>query len=311
MRLSDNPNVTLEDQTLRDGLQNVPRIIPTSEKARLFDLLVEAGIKRIQVGSFVSPKAAPQMSDTEELIAMIRPPADVALTALALNRRGLERALACGLKHVSLSVSVSDTHSRKNVNRPAGQALREVCGLIEEARRAGVSVRGGVQCAFGCQYEGPVKPKRVIETAQALAGAGADEINLADTAGMATPRKTLELTRMARTNLPLVNVSLHLHDGAGQAMRNLLAGYEGGARLFDVCVGGMGGCPANRWTGANVSTEEAVVGLGLLGAQTGVDHKKLRRAADLIKWLAPTELYGRDDLLAGHTAYSSEAYRQW
>ncbi len=281
--------VILEDQTLRDGLQNVSRIIPLPDKIGLFELLVESGIKKIQVGSFVSPRMAPQMSDTDELVRLIHPPADVVVTALALNERGLERAVAGGLRHVSLSVSVSDAHSRKNVNRSADRALIEICGLIETARRSGLTVKGGVQCAFGCRDEGVMAPETVITTAERLVRAGAEEINLADTAGMATPQSVGDLVRRARLELPETGLSLHLHGDHGQALDNLLAGYDEGARLFDVCVGGPGGCIVNQRTLSNVSTEEAAAALDARGAPTGVDREKLKKAAELLASLLSRE----------------------
>ncbi len=287
------PKVILEDETLRDGLQMEERIFTREEKTAIFNLLVEAGMKRIQVGSFVHPKAVPQMADTDPFIAGLRVPPGVLITGLILNEKGLERALKCGLKHVSMSVSVSDTHSRKNANRSSSEALAAMVPLITQARQMGLAVRAGVQCAFGCVYEGKVPEENVYAAAEALAKTGAEEINLADSTGMAIPSQVRRIVRRVREILPAQTLSLHLHDTRGLGLANLLSGYEEGVKIFDVCAGGLGGCPFIKGAAGNVPAEDAVHFLEAEGVETGVSLEKLCTVVEKLESLLNRRLPGR------------------
>ncbi len=267
--------VILEDETLRDGLQFEKMVLSLEEKLTLFHLLVEAGVKRIQVGSFVHPKIVPQMADTEELIGLTLKTPGVLITGLILNEKGLERALRSGLHHVSMSVSASDTHSRKNANVPAAEALAAMTGLIRRAADAGLTVRAGVQCTFGCVYEGAIPEDKVLSTLKALASSGAKELNLADTTGMANPRQVRRMVERVKEALPDHDLSLHLHDTRGLGLANMFAGYEAGVRIFDVATGGLGGCPFVKGATGNVPTEDAVNLFSQIGVDAGIDLKKL------------------------------------
>ena len=233
--------IFFEDQTLRDGLQSETRLFAMDEKRRLIALLTAAGFKYIQVGAFVHPRRVPQMADTDELVRNLEPPSDVAFSGLVLNARGLERAMACGLTNVALSASVSDSHSRRNTNQGADAAIAAMIDLIREALAAGLTVQGGLQCVFGCVYEGAVDADRVVAAAERMAAAGATAICLADTTGMAHPRQVETLCRRIQRALPEVELTLHLHDTRGLGLANMLAGYDAGIRRFDVCAGGLGG----------------------------------------------------------------------
>jgi hydroxymethylglutaryl-CoA lyase len=268
-----NKDLLLEDESLRDGLQMEKRILSLDEKLQLFQLLKSAGIKRIQVGSFVHPKAVPQMADTEELILAIGKQESTVVSALILNEKGLERALGCGVPHVSMSVSVSDTHSRKNAGRPAAEALAAMSQLISHAVAAGLDVRAGLQCAFGCVYEGEISEQAVLSAAETLVQAGATEINLADTTGMATPIAVRQLVEKTQKSIPEARISLHLHDTRGLGLANMLSGYEAGVRTFDVCAGGLGGCPFVKGAAGNIPTEDAVNMFESMGIQTGINLK--------------------------------------
>ena len=209
--------IVLEDETLRDGLQVEQKIFSTEEKCELFDLLLTAGIRRVQAGSFVHPKYVPQMADTDQLIPLLRERAGDAaggllLSGLVLNAKGLERALACGLTHLSMSVSVSEEHSKRNVKRSVDEALSSMTELIGQAKKAGVIVRAGAQCAFGCVYEGAIPKERVLKAFECMVAAGADEINLADTTGMGNPVLVRDLVSDVRTRWPHIVISLHMHD---------------------------------------------------------------------------------------------------
>ena len=271
--------VLLEDQTLRDGLQNEPRLLSLADKLEIARLLAAAGVRRLQVGSFVDPRRVPQMAGTEELVALVRRELPgVECTALALNERGLQRALGCGLRRLSLSVSLADSHSRRNAGCGAGEALSRVTGLVGRAREEGMVVRAGLQCAFGGDGE-PVPWRQVVAAAGQLVAAGAAEINLADTAGKAGPDDVVRLVGRVRRAVA-VPLSLHLHGPRERALANLLAGYRAGVRLFDVALGGLGGCPFVPGAGGNVATEEAAERFASLGVPTGLDVQALAAAAD-------------------------------
>mgnify|MGYP001431576271 CR=1 FL=1 len=267
------PVVLLEDETLRDGLQVESRIFTLEEKLAIYEQLKAAGVRRIQVGSFVHPQRVPQMADTDELIRTINAQREGGplLSALILNDKGLERALACGVKHVSMSVSASNTHSRKNAGKDSHDALASMSELITSAVAAGMTVRAGIQCAFGCVYEGAVPHEAVIAIAEKLALTGASEVNLADSTGMATPPAIFSLVSKVRDVAPDMGISLHLHDTRGMGMVNLFAGYRVGVRTFDVCAGGLGGCPFIRGAAGNVALEDAVNMFNSIGVDTGID----------------------------------------
>lgn len=270
--------IVLEDEALRDGLQMESRIFSLEEKLEIYRLLKSAGIKRIQVGSFVHPKIVPQMADTDELIRAIGQQNDTMVSALILNDKGLERALQSGVGHVSMSVSVSDTHSRKNARRPAADALASMTELIGQALSAGLNVRAGLQCVFGCVYEGPIAETAVLNAVENMVQTGAREINLADTTGMADPRSIRHMVEVFKKEYPDVLISLHLHDTRGLGLANLFSGYEAGVRTFDVCAGGLGGCPFVKGAAGNVPTEDAVNMFETMGISTGIDLKTLCEA---------------------------------
>ena len=278
-RAGEGGPVLLEDQTLRDGLQNEPRLLSLEGKLEIARLLAAAGVRRLQMGSFVDPRRVPQMAGTEELVRLVRRELPgVECTALALNEHGLERAIRSGLRRLSLSVSLADSHSRRNAGCGAGEALSRVTGLVGRAREEGMVVRAGLQCAFGGDGE-PVPWRQVVAAAGQLVAAGAAEINLADTAGKAGPDDVVRLVGRVRRAVA-VPLSLHLHGPRERALANLLAGYRAGVRLFDVALGGLGGCPFVPGAGGNVATEEAAERFASLGVPTGLDVQALAAAAD-------------------------------
>ena len=287
------PTVVLEDESLRDGLQFEQKILSLDEKLSLFQLMADAGVRRLQVGSFVHPKVVPQMADTDELIKAIDKLDGTVVSALILNAKGLERALQCGVSHVSMSVSISDTHSRKNARQSASEALASMTALIREALAAGLDVRAGLQCAFGCVYEGQISEDAVMTAAGAMVATGVSEINLADTTGMATPLSIRYLVRRFQEEFPDTAVSLHLHDTRGLGLANMFSGYEVGVRSFDVCTGGLGGCPFVKGAAGNVPTEDAVNLFESIGVDTGIDLKGILKAVDRYETLLGRSLPGR------------------
>jgi hydroxymethylglutaryl-CoA lyase len=286
--------VLLEDESLRDGLQFEQKVLPLADKLELFGLLAAAGFRQVQVGSFVHPRIVPQMADTEAVIRAAREMApQVVVTALVLNDKGLERAVACGMGHLSMSSSASDAHSRRNVKRPAAEAFESLLGLIRRAVAAGIHVRAGIQCAFGCVYEGAVPEARVVEMAARLADTGAAEINLADTTGMADPFQVRRLVAATRAAVPQLPLSIHLHDTRGLGLANMLAAYEAGVATFDVAAGGLGGCPFVKGASGNVAAEDAVHLFERIGVPTGIDLPALCRAVERYEELLGRCLPGR------------------
>jgi len=295
--------VILEDQTLRDGLQNESRIFSLEEKMQVVELLIRAGVSRIQLGSFVHPKIVPQMADTDELIRLAGEHSGVIFTALILNEKGLDRALACGIRHVAISVSVSDAHSLRNVNRTSDGALDAMVRLIEKAVSAGLNVRGGLQCVFGCAYQGSVEESRLLKAASAMAAAGASEINLADTTGMANPDQLRRLCALVRDALPEQPLALHLHNTRGLGMVNMLSGFESGIRIFDVCTGGLGGCPFVKGAAGNIPTEDAVHLFESLGIDTRIDLGRLVQVVELLESRLDRALPGHMNRVLKTTGY--------
>lgn len=282
-----------EDEALRDGLQIESQILTIAEKIEIFNHLRDAGVQRIQVGSFVHPKIVPQMADTDELIRTLGRQPGTVISALILNDRGLDRALACEVAHVSMSVSISDSHSRKNAKRPAAEALRSMVELIKKARSQGLEVRAGLQSAFGCVYEGVIEERAVLAAAEKMVAAGVGEINLADSSGMATPASIRSLVNLVAGNYPQLRISLHLHDTRGLGLANMFAGYEAGVRVFDVCVGGLGGCPFVRGAAGNVPTEDAVNMFESMGIATGIRLPGLIKAVEFLEARLGKTLPGR------------------
>ena len=289
---SNRHKLLIEDQALRDGLQMETRVFSLEEKLHLFELISKAGVKRIQVGSFVHPKIIPQMADTNELIHAIGKSGSTEVSALILNDKGLERAMHCGVSHLSMSVSVSDTHSRKNAGSPAADALASMTALIDEALKAGMDVRAGLQCVFGCVYEGRISMDTVLRATEKMVATGVKEINLADTTGMATPFAIRRMVARVRTAFPDVAISLHLHNTRGLGLANLFAGFEAGVYSFDTCTGGLGGCPFVRGAAGNVPTEDAVNMFESMGIATGIDLEALCEAVVYLETILARPLPG-------------------
>jgi hydroxymethylglutaryl-CoA lyase len=286
--------VVLEEESLRDGLQGESRLFSLTEKMELVRLLVEAGVRRLQLGSFVHPRTVPQMANTDALVALVRLQyPQILCTALVLNEKGLERAVRSDLDHLSMSVSVSDSHSRRNTGRSASKALENMCRLIGRAVAEGLRVRAGLQCAFGCSDEGDIPAAKVLATVTRMVEAGADEINLADTTGMAGPHQIKQLVARIRSAYPQVTLSLHCHDTRGLGLVNLYAGYEAGVRIFDTSAGGLGGCPFVQGAGGNVATEDAVHLFAGMGRETGIDRDLFCRVVDHYETLLERPLPGR------------------
>ncbi len=296
--------VLVEDEFLRDGLQNEKRLFSLAEKLAFVADLEAAGVRRIQLGSFVHPKWVPAMADTDALFERVSRKPGVTYTALILNDAGLNRALAVRAAHLSMSVSASQTHSMKNLNRSVAEARARMRPTIERALSAGVVVRAGIQSALGCGFEGAIDPAVVLEIGAEFSAIGVQEINLADTAGLANPRQVFDLCRALRDVIrPEVELSLHLHDTRGMGLANLVAGLQAGVRIFDAALGGLGGCPFVPMASGNIATEDVAFLLAGMGLQSGIDWRALRGPVARAEALLGRRLPGR----MGHVAQPGDA----
>lgn len=287
-------DVILEDEALRDGLQIEKTQLAVGEILGYVKGLEDAGLRRIQVGSFVHPKWVPQMANTDEVFRQLERKPGVVYSALVLNLKGLERALACKVPHLSVSISASETHSQKNTHRSLAESLVHIREMISTSVAAGVITRGGIQSAFGCAYEGAISTDVVCDIARLYDGLGAHEINLADSAGLANPKSIYDLVTKVRAAVsPRVTLSLHLHDTRGLGIANMVAGLQAGVTLFDSALGGLGGCPFIPKAAGNIASEDAAYALAEMGVETGVDWRKLADLALTLEGRLGRALPGR------------------
>jgi hydroxymethylglutaryl-CoA lyase len=266
--------IHIEEEGPRDGFQVEDKIIPTELKIKWINNCVEAGLKRIQICSFVHPKFVPQMADAEAVCAGISQKEGVVYSGLVLNVKGVERAIKAGLKHIAVSMSASDTHSRKNANKSISESLVEFSEMVKLAKEANLTVRGGIQCAFGCRYEGKISEDFVTELAQRHLDLGIDELSLADSTGMGNPFQIKRMMFSVVEKAKEIPVILHLHDTEGKGIANMLAGIESGVTHFDTAFGGLGGCPFIKGATGNIATEDVAHILHQMGFETGINLTK-------------------------------------
>lgn len=287
--------ITIDEQGLRDGLQTLSLTIPTETKLRWIGQLVDAGVRRIQVASFVNPKRVPQMADAADLFAQLPNAPGVQFSALVLNEKGVERAIDAGARYLAISLSASDTHSRKNTGMSLDEAKTTFKAMVRLAQSAGISVRGGIQCAFGCRYEGYIDPNVVLDLAKHHLDLGVDELALADSTGMGNPPQLRDLTSRVVELAGGRAVSLHLHNTENKGYANVFAGLEAGVRHFDTAFGGLGGCPFIPTATGNIATEDTVNMLHQSGYNTGIDIQKITvistEMAELLKEPLPGLVY--------------------
>ncbi|MBW2548895.1 MAG: hydroxymethylglutaryl-CoA lyase [Deltaproteobacteria bacterium] len=255
--------VSVYEVSPRDGLQNESAQVATHAKVRLIDALLDAGIRRIEVGSFVAQKWVPQMADADEVCRTIDRRPGVTYAGLCPNARGLDRALAAQVDEIAVFVSASETHNAKNVNKTIAQTLKAFDPVIGPAVEQGLKVRGYVSTMWGCPYEGDVDPSRGLELA------------------------------LFTSELPIEQIALHLHDTRGTALANVLVGLQGGITTFDASVAGLGGCPYAPGAAGNLATEDLVYTLHGMGIETGIDLEKLWQAGQVAEAIVGRELPGK------------------
>lgn len=277
----------------RDGLQNESRAVPTEDKVRLIEALAHAGLKHIEITSFVSPKWIPQLADSAAVASMLRVPADVDCSALVPNEKGLEAAQASKLKHIAVFMSATESHSKKNINKSIEEALSTLRRVTESAKSADMRVRGYMSVVFACPYEGKTDVNQVVDVVRRFMEIGIDELSLGDTIGAATPRDVVRLLRALAGVVDKAKVALHFHDTRGMALANVIAGLAEGITIYDASIGGMGGCPYAPGASGNLATEDLAYMLEGMGIATGIDLKKLVDAGKIAQEVIQRQLPGR------------------
>ena len=268
-------HIILEEQGLRDGFQTLSQVIPTAKKLAYIDQLVAAGLKRIQIASFVHPKLVPQMADAEAICNQVEKQPDVIYSGLVLNLKGVERGIDAGLDHLACSISASDTHSQKNARLTLLEAKKVLNEMVKLSKSNNITVRGGIQCAFGCRYEGHIDPNHVLDMVDHHLDAGIDELALADSTGMGNPKQLGQLMHKVVEKAGTVPVVLHLHNTENKGYANLYAAIEAGVQIFDTAFGGLGGCPFIKSATGNIATEDSAHMRHQMGYETGIDIHKI------------------------------------
>ena len=279
--------VTVVEVGPRDGLQNEAQPVPTELKVAFIERLADAGFPVIEVTSFVSPKAVPQLADAEEVMRRIARRPGTRYLALVPNERGLERALAAGCDAIALFTAASEAFSQANVRASIEETFGRFRPVAERAQAAGLWIRGYVSTAFHCPYSGPVDPQQVLSMADRLFSLGCHEVALADTIGRATPRDVDRLLALATRAFEPSRLALHFHDTAGLALANVMIGLDYGITVFDASAGGLGGCPFAPGAPGNLATERLLALLEGLGIETGVDREAVAAAVAELREAVP------------------------
>jgi hydroxymethylglutaryl-CoA lyase len=285
--------VSIYEVSPRDGLQNEAKPIPLEGKLELLRALIAAGLTRIELTSFVSPRWVPQLADADELVKQVQLPPGVTVSALVPNAKGFERALAAGLKEIAVFMSASETHNRKNTNKGIQQSLETFEEVVPPARAAGLAVRAYVSTVWGCPYEGDVPIATSLDIAKRLLELGCYQVSLGDTIGVGTPLQTKRIVQAFLAEIPAAQLALHLHDTRGTALSNALVGLDLGIRDFDASVSGIGGCPYAPGAAGNLATEDLVYMLDGLGVKTGVNLDALIEAGKVAESVIGRKLPGK------------------
>lgn len=278
----------------RDGLQSIDRIMPIEAKKAWIAAEAAAGVREIEVGSFVPPALIPQLADTAEVVTFAKTIPGLTVVALVPNAKGAARAVEAKVDAMSIPFSMSESHSLKNVRKSHRDMIAEIGAAAEIAHAAGINLAVGLSTAFGCTIEGPIGEDQVVRLAEAAAEAGADEFSLSDTTGYANPAQVKRLTRRVQAAVGVDRMrTLHLHNTRGLGLANALAGLEEGITTLDASLGGIGGCPFAPGASGNIVTEDLVFMLQAMGIDTGIDLAALLKVRDIVAAALPGEpLYG-------------------
>ncbi len=278
----------------RDGLQNIAQTVPAAVKARFVDMLSAAGLPVVEVTSFVSPRAIPQLGDATEVFAAIQKRPGTRYPVLVPNIKGMERAVAAGVRDVAVFTAASEGFARHNINMTIEESLRAFVPVVDLARREGVGVRGYVSTAFGCPYDGHVPPAQVLGVTRRLFALGVDEVSVGDTIGVATPGSVRAVMGELLREFSAERLAIHVHDTRGTALANVLAALELGIAIVDSAAGGLGGCPYAPGAAGNLATEDLLYMLDGMSIETGVDLEGVTAATmylTMATGVAPTSKY--------------------
>jgi isopropylmalate/homocitrate/citramalate synthase len=280
----------------RDGLQNEKAIIPTEQKVQFIQMLADAGLPVVEATSFVSPRAIPQLSDASEVMVNLSRRLSTSYPVLVPNLRGMERALAAGVRAIAVFTAASESFTHHNIHATIAESLANFRPVIALAQQEKVTIRGYISTVFGCPYEGKVEPRRVLNVAQALLEMGVGELSLGDTIGVATPNQVVDMIDLLVHDgaIPISQLAVHFHDTRGTALANVLIALERGISILDSSAGGLGGCPYAPGAAGNLATEDLLYMLNGMGIHTGVDLDKVVAATSFMNPLlghTPTSKY--------------------
>jgi isopropylmalate/homocitrate/citramalate synthase len=280
----------------RDGLQNEKALIPTAHKIRFIQMLADAGLSVVEATSFVSPRAIPQLSDASEVMKSLARRPSTSYPALVPNLKGMERALAAGVRAIAVFTATSESFTRHNINATIAESIAHFRPVVALAQQEKVTVRGYISTVFGCPYEGKVEPRQALNVAQALLEMGIDELSLGDTIGVATPNQVVDVISLFVDEgaIPIGQLAMHFHDTRGTALANVLMALQSGISIIDSSAGGLGGCPYAPGAAGNLATEDLLFMLHGMGIHTGVDLDKVIAATSFISPLlghTPTSKY--------------------
>ncbi len=266
----------------RDGLQNEKNFVATKHKIEFIDLLSQSGLQYIEATSFVSPKAIPQLSDSEWVFRHIQKPPHIHYSALIPNENRMQQALKAGVKEIAIFTAASESFNQRNIHCSIQESISRFKPVMHLAKIHQIRVRAYISCALGCPYEGTILPAQVLAVAQQLIQLGVDELDLGDTIGVGTPKQTQNLIDLIIQEIPIHQLAMHFHDTYGQAIANIHQAFQAGIRRFDSAVAGLGGCPYARGASGNVATEDVLYLMHGLGIETGIDIFKVVAAGDMI-----------------------------
>ncbi|WP_053367030.1 hydroxymethylglutaryl-CoA lyase [Bacillus sp. FJAT-27245] len=275
-------NATIIEVGPRDGLQNEKGFVPTEAKVQFIHALRDAGIREMELTSFVSPKWVPQMADAAEVVSACASPMGRSIV-LAPNKKGIERVQETNCKAVAVFVGVSDTFNKKNINKTTAESMEELRPIIADLKTKGFFVRACISTAWHCPFEGKVPEEDTIKLCADFAKAGVDELSVADTIGMAVPTEAYSLFKQLKAELPEILLTAHFHDTRKLALANILASMQAGIDRFDTSAGGLGGCPFAPGATGNVATEDVVYMLERMGIRTGISLDSLMDAVEIVR----------------------------
>jgi hydroxymethylglutaryl-CoA lyase len=293
MQPGNKRRVYVNEVATRDGFQSEPHFVPTEAKIRLIDLLGMTGLAKIEVTSFTSPSAIPNLRDAEEVMKRIRRVPGVIYTAMVPNVRGCERAAACNVDEINLVMSAGETHNRANLRMSSEQSLAQFAEIVKVTKGTPIAINASISTAFGCPFDGPVPQERIFYIVGRCMEIGITGVTLCDTTGMADPAQVSALCNAVGTRFPNVNITVHFHNTRGMGLANVLAALEAGIVHLDASLGGLGGCPFAPGASGNICTEDTVHMLERIGCETGVDLDRLLEIARGLPELVGHEVPGQ------------------